>query len=379
MVFLFWCILAVVGIVNGAASGCETKGTFKSEKGDFVMSWCFPTEADIQISLTMAGSTFIALGVGGSMYDADMIAGWVDSSGNPVIKDYYSSEEARPEEDIVLGGTDDITLVSGSAQRSVHTSMVNNATSSSSAPSTTLVFTRKLVTGDKYDRDISITEPNDMIYAWGDSGSTDGGLEYHGDNHNHIFVDFSKADGIPDNLFGYEESGGLSRDLIHKSYYGTLATLQTAGAGNSQVSDYPYASIADFADEEPSTGKPLILLSDLERTVINLADEPKCSLHVISTPETIAQFEHPELYDVMTLPRTTLLGRLEIIPEGDELEAAKATYTAKHPKSKAWINFSDFHLYRMAIEDVYVVGGFGNDHYIGWMSPEQYLSAKITV
>ena len=74
--------------------------------------------------------------------------------------------------------------------------------------------------------------------------------------------------------------------------------------------------------------------------------------------------------------RTTLLGKLEAVPE-DELEQAKQTYLAKHPNSKAWINFSDFTMYRMLVEDVYVVGGFGNDHYIGWISAEQYLSVQM--
>lgn len=74
--------------------------------------------------------------------------------------------------------------------------------------------------------------------------------------------------------------------------------------------------------------------------------------------------------------RTTLLGTLEPVPE-EELEAARITYLKKHPKAQAWIYFSDFTLYRMVVEDVYVVGGFGNSHYIGWISPEQYLSVKL--
>jgi len=322
------------------------------------MSWCYPTDDSIQISVTLAGTAFIGIGFGGSMYDADMVVGWVDASGKPVIGDYYSEEESKPKEDTVLGGTNDITPINGTLVGSL----------------STIVFSRKLFTGDKYDHLISLTQPMDMIYAW--ANADENGLVYHGDNHNHIFVDFSKSNGIPDNAFGEEESGKLSREIVKNSYYGTLSTIQSEAAGASNVYNFPFGSVADIADEEPSTGRPLLLLSELERNVINLQSVPACSLHFITGPETIYQFEHPEHYDVMTKPRTTLMGHLEVVPE-EELEAAKATYLKKHPSSKAWINFSDFAMYRMVIEDVYVVGGFGNEHYIGWISPEQYLSIEL--
>lgn len=337
----------------------EAKGIFKNEKGNFLMSWCFPSDDDIEITFSLDGNAFIGLGFGGSMYDADMVVGWMNSDGTPYISDYYSEEEAMPMEDTKLGGTNDIEIISGS-----------NTTTS-----TTLTFRRKLVTGDrKFDNPISLTEQNDMIYAWGVADET--GLVYHGDNHNHIFVDFTKADGIPDSAFGEEESGKLSRELTRAAYYGTLSTIQTEAAGSGSVYNYPYGSVADVADEEPSTGRPLLLLSDLERNVVNLKQNPRMSIEFITLPETLAQLNNPDLYDVMTKPRTTLMGQLEPVPE-DELEASKTTYLKKHPESAAWINFSDFTLYRMVVEDVYVVGGFGNDHYIGWIAPEQYLSVDL--
>ena len=61
--------------------------------------------------------------------------------------------------------------------------------------------------------------------------------------------------------------------------------------------------MADVVDENPSTGRPLILLSDLERNVINLQDNPKMSLEFITQPQTQQQFENPEYFDVMTKPR----------------------------------------------------------------------------
>ena len=211
-----------------------------------------------------------------------------------------------------------------------------------------------------------------MIYAWASTDTK--GIQYHGDNHNHIFIDFSKADGIPATAFGEEESGKMSRLLVKNSLFGVLSTFQTQAAGSPSVYNIPYGSVADFADD--TNGCPLILLSNLERSVINFQSSPLVSLAINSVANSTFEFTHPELFDVMTQPRTTLIGKLIPVPP-EELDAAKSLYLDKHPKSKAWINFSDFTMYRMTIEDIYVVGGFGNDHYIGWLSSAQYLSVAL--
>jgi hypothetical protein len=128
-----------------------------------------------------AGTAFIGIGFGNSMYNADMIIGWVDDTdGNPTIGDYYSSSENTPNFDTDLGGTDDVTLLGGSK--------TSNAT--------TLTFIRELDTGDsKYDKVISTTMPNDMIYAWASNANAH--LVYHGDNHNHVLVNFANVNGSP--------------------------------------------------------------------------------------------------------------------------------------------------------------------------------------
>jgi hypothetical protein len=321
------CLVGALSLTTAAAAigSCETKGTYVNEKGGFAMSWCFPSEEDIQITFQLAGTAFVGIGFGGSMYEADIVSGWVDAAGAPTIKDYYSTEEGAPKEDTSLGGTDDVVAISGTRGGA------KGANGTASSEFTELTFQRKLSTGDEFDTVISLTEPNDMIYAWGSADSQ--GLIYHGDNHNHVYIDFGKEDGIPDSVFGREESGELSREIVMSSFYGTLSTIQSEGAGNPGIVNYPYGSVADIADEEPSSGRPLLLLSDLERNVENMKTNPLVSLHLITLPETIAQFTHPEHYDIMTKPRTTLMGQLEKVPE-DELEAAKATYLKKHPSSQ---------------------------------------------
>merc|ERR1712232_1467774 len=91
-------------------------------------------------------------------------------------------------------------------------------------------FQRKLVTGDKLDFPLQSSGAFNMIYAW--QNCAPGSFKYHGKAHNHVQVDFSKADGIPASVFGDEERGVASRGLIQLATVGDLTTLNVAdGAG----------------------------------------------------------------------------------------------------------------------------------------------------
>jgi len=313
------------------------------------------------MEISLNASAYIAVGFGSGMASpvtggTDMIVGYV-SNGSAYANDYWSTGHAKPQLDTDWGGSDDVVILSGQLSWSNR--------GGTSVPTTTVRFSRKLNTGDKYDAIVRPDHgPISLIYAWGDGKPGD--LHYHGDNHNHVEVDLSRADGVPRTRFGCEEVGGGAREMVRDSIFGTLITVQTQVAAGSQEIDagWPYGSVADFADEAPSTGRPLLLLSTLERNVVNLQGNPRASL-AIRTPDM-------NCTDQMTCPRTTLFGTLEVVPD-QELPAAQAAYLAKHPSAESWIDFPDFALYRMNVLDVYWVGGFGNAHYIGYLAPDSYL------
>lgn len=78
----------------------------------------------------------------------------------------------------------------------------------------------------------------------------------------------------------------------------------------------------------------------------------------------------------MMVPRMTVMGRLTNVTE-TEVESAKKAFLSRHPDAAMWIDFKDFSLYRIEIEQVYWVGGFGHLHYIGWIDKQRYLSHKL--
>eukprot|EP00039_Didymoeca_costata_P030359 m.29179 g.29179 ORF g.29179 m.29179 type:complete len:351 (-) comp8072_c0_seq1:45-1097(-) len=337
-----------------AISAVPLKNSFQNEKGNLKLSWEI-TGAEIEMEVLLNGSTYVAVGLGIGMAQSDMMIGYVSSDGSCFAGDYWSTGHQEPKMDTTLGGTDDVTVETCSYK---------------AGSGTTLRWKRKLNTGDKYDVVIPSSGPVNLIYAWSSSAKP-GQICYHGDNHNHITLDFSKSDGLPSGVTGAEETGKAARILVNQASVGTLVTMQTEGAGNPGVSMIPYGSVASFADSVPSTGSPILLLSSLERNVINLQGYAKCSLAI---PQPVANNTPSNTYEPMATARTTLLGHLEII---NKTTASKNAYLKKHPMASMWIDFDDFDLYKFIVDDVYWVGGFGNGHYIGWIGADMYYNQSI--
>jgi len=136
-------------------------------------------------------------------------------------------------------------------------------------------------------------------------------------------------------------------DLVKNSKIGILSTTYEKVPFNSLV---PY--IVD------SKGHPIIFISDLAQHTDNLSNDSKCSF-------MIYKIDGDNLFDSA---RVTFVGKMVRLPK-KERKKWKAEYLAKHPKSKQFIDFGDFHFYRMEIKSIYYIGGFGD---IGWIELEDY-------
>ena len=113
---------------------------------------------NIYIAIKAETEGFVAIGLqpGKAMKDADMILGFIDG-GIVTIYDMFSAGSFGPHKpDIELGGTDDILDFDGN----------------DSGGFTVLEFSRKLITDDKYDTDIT-PGVNKLIWAVGQSDNPD--------------------------------------------------------------------------------------------------------------------------------------------------------------------------------------------------------------
>jgi hypothetical protein len=110
-------------------------------------------------------------------------------------------------------------------------------------------------------------------------------------------------------------------------------------------------------------GRPIFLVSTMAMHTQNLHADSRASL-LVTQPDASG--------DPLGASRITLLGKVEVVPQDDVADARKL-YLARYANSKNWVDFEDFSFYRMAIVDIYYVGGFG---VMGWVTAADYDSAK---
>lgn len=139
-------------------------------------------------------------------------------------------------------------------------------------------------------------------------------------------------------------------DLVKE---GKVATLCTDYKGT------PFGSLAPYALDE--NGDPLFYLSTLAVHTKNVQKNEKVSVMVAKVDKD----------DLFNSARVTFVGKLKKVPK-DDVEKAKKAFFARHERAKGFGKFHDFDLYRVEIDKIYYIGGFGD---IQWVEPKDYRKA----
>jgi hypothetical protein len=137
---------------------------FESEfgGGEHILRWRIQGDT---VVFAMEGKTsgWVALGIDPEqvMDQADMIFGWVTESGEAQVVDTFSTGQVGPHPpDTELGGSADVLEFAGTENDGV----------------TTIEFSRRLSTGDNYDKDVPKEGTLKVIWAYGDSDDFE---DYH--------------------------------------------------------------------------------------------------------------------------------------------------------------------------------------------------------
>jgi heme iron utilization protein len=139
-----------------------------------------------------------------------------------------------------------------------------------------------------------------------------------------------------------------AKKLLREGRTGALATLMM-GKGN------PYCSLINIATD--TTGAPLMLLSTLAIHTRNLLADPRISV----------MLDERKAGDPLEGARVMLMGQCS---KNTDYSAA-SIYLRRHPGAEQFAGFADFAYYRMTIERVHLVAGFGR---IVDLAPEDILT-----
>jgi putative heme iron utilization protein len=134
---------------------------------------------------------------------------------------------------------------------------------------------------------------------------------------------------------------GSAHALVKAGKFGALATIARSGG-------HPFATLVGYAIGAASA--PLLLLSELAEHTQNLRVDGRASLLIVDGAAD----------DPLAHGRVTLLGQVHECPRAD----AEGAYLALHPQATAFLALKDFKFWRLAVESVRYVGGFGK---MGWI------------
>jgi putative heme iron utilization protein len=111
-------------------------------------------------------------------------------------------------------------------------------------------------------------------------------------------------------------------------------------------------------------GQPVFLISTMAMHTQNLLGDPRASL-LVTPPESRS--------DPLGAARVTLMGSVTKVPKEESAEV-RACYLDRHAQASYWVDYQDFGFFRMALAEIYFVGGFGS---MGWVTPSDYTGAAV--
>lgn len=140
----------------------------------------------------------------------------------------------------------------------------------------------------------------------------------------------------------------------------TLATIGRVGSLSThsrKFPGFPFGSMMPFAADK--YGRPVFFISSMAMHTQNLHQDARASL-LITQPDVSG--------DPLGAARLTLIGTVNGSPAAEVREL----YLSRYENARYWQDYTDFAYYRLEVEGVYFIGGFG---VMGWVTAEEYSAA----
>ena len=144
-------------------------------------------------------------------------------------------------------------------------------------------------------------------------------------------------------------------NLLRNSSEGVLSTISVRNEG------YPFGSFVTYiSDVDRSV---VIYASNIAQHTINLQDNSKSCLTLFKIDDDL---------DKQNSSRMTLLGDLQSLPE-KEIDETRTRFEEFLPESRKYASMHDFNFYRLHIDQIRWIGGFGT---IAWVDHKEWKHCK---
>ena len=120
---------------------------------------------------------------------------------------------------------------------------------------------------------------------------------------------------------------------------------------------YPFGSLIGYSLD--NQGRPYIFVSDLAEHTRNIKKNNKVSLVVFKEDKD----------DLFNSQRLTFVGKITQVTDEKEIEILRKDYLERLPTAEQFIDIEDFHFYRLEIEKIHRIGGFGD---IEWKTVDEW-------
>ncbi|KAM5531589.1 hypothetical protein V8D89_014758 [Ganoderma adspersum] len=169
-----------------------------------------------------------------------------------------------------------------------------------------------------------------------------------------------------------EEAASFARQLVDGAAIANMAT--TYPADHATLAGEPF-SLQEYYASCHANGSLTLLFLPISRHSQNILLSPTraASISIWSDPPAASR------------KRVALIGSVTVFPvleDTPELSAIQACYIAQHPDARWWLpGPREPHIAYWARFDphsVYYVGGFGSEHFIGYIPLDKYQTANST-
>ncbi|KAK1268875.1 hypothetical protein QJS04_geneDACA006843 [Acorus gramineus] len=164
------------------------------------------------------------------------------------------------------------------------------------------------------------------------------------------------------------DAAATARWLASQNSWGVLSTI------SNDLGGAPFGNVVSFSDGIPDQGRgiPFFYLTTLDPTARNALEDERCSFAISEFPLGTCGRIDPEN---PTCAKLTLTGKLKLVDsKSTEAKFAEQALFSKHAEMKDWPKDHNFQIFKLAIEDIFLIDWFGGPKPL---TLEQYLSPKM--